>query len=169
MISKLMYWVRKTIATGFFTGYFPYGPGTVGSAITILLFYFAAEPLSFLFGPENAVSYWWVMVLLVGFCVLMTSKSKETFGREDPPQVVLDEITGQFITFFLIPISVRTLFLGFVLFRFFDIVKPFPVHAMEELEDGMGITMDDVVAGVLANVSLMLMISVYQWLVGFLT
>ena len=68
----------------------------------------------------------------------------------------------------MIPISLKTLLLGFLLFRFYDIVKPFPVYQMQELEEGVGVTMDDVVAGVLANVSLMIILAVYGWVKGYL-
>jgi phosphatidylglycerophosphatase A len=68
----------------------------------------------------------------------------------------------------MIPISLRTLILGFVLFRFYDIVKPFPVYRLEEIDGGIGVTMDDVAAGILANVTLMFMIWVYQWIMAYL-
>ncbi len=168
MLSNTLYWIRKTLSTGFFLGYFPYGPGTVGAAMTILLFFFAGNRLDFLIGPENGFTFWWIMIALIAFTVFITSDAKNIFGRDDPPQVILDEITGMFITFFMVPITVRTLLLGFVLFRFFDIVKPFPVYTMEEMEDGVGITMDDVAAGVMANISLILILFIYKSMMGWL-
>jgi phosphatidylglycerophosphatase A len=68
----------------------------------------------------------------------------------------------------MVPISLRTLILGFVLFRFFDIVKPYPVNDMQQLDDNIGITMDDVLAGVYANCSLLLILYGYDLVKGYL-
>jgi len=76
--------------------------------------------------------------------------------------VVIDECAGQFITFLFIPLSLKTLILGFFLFRFFDIVKPYPIFKFEALDDSLGITMDDVAAGVFANVTLMVILWGYH-------
>jgi phosphatidylglycerophosphatase A len=100
--------------------------------------------------------------------LLLSSRAKETFGKDDPGPVIIDEVAGQFITFFMVPLSVRTLIAGFLLFRFFDIVKPYPVNDMQQLDDSIGITMDDVIAGVYANISLLLLIAGYHWIRGYL-
>jgi phosphatidylglycerophosphatase A len=76
--------------------------------------------------------------------------------------VIIDECAGQFLTFLFVPLTLNTLVLGFLLFRFFDIVKPFPIYKMEELEGGVGITMDDVVAGIFANLSLLAIVAGYH-------
>jgi phosphatidylglycerophosphatase A len=149
-------------------GYIPFAFGTIGSLLTIAVLFFASGQLSFMTGPENAVTYWWAIVTLTAISFFLCDKGKETFGEEDPRQSVFDEVVGQFITFFMIPISVRTLILGFVLFRFYDIVKPFPVYRLEEIEGGIGVTMDDVAAGILANVTLMFLLWSYQWIIGYL-
>jgi phosphatidylglycerophosphatase A len=67
------------------------------------------------------------------------------------------------VSFLLVPISIKTLILGFFLFRFFDIIKPFPVHNMESLDGGLGIVMDDVAAGVLTNVSMLVILYGYHF------
>ena len=72
------------------------------------------------------------------------------------------------ITFLLVPITLRALIAGFILFRFFDIVKPFPIYHMEELEGGVGVTMDDVAAGILANASLLVLLIIYHAIKGYL-
>lgn len=164
----LLHWTRKIGATCLFLGYFPFGPGTVGAAITIVTLYFARDSLSFMLGPENLMQFWLVMLGLTALCMFLTHRAKDIFGLDDPPQVIFDEVVGQFITFFMVPINIRTLLLGFVLFRFFDIVKPYPVHHMEEAEGGVGVTMDDVAAGVMANISLLGMLAAYNWLRAYL-
>jgi len=159
---------RRTGASMMYLGYFPFASGTLGSAVTVLGIWFIHQKYPLFFTAANMVYYWGAMIAVVAASILLSNKSKEVFGSDDPPQIVIDELAGQFITFFLIPISIQTLVAGFVLFRFFDIVKPFPVYKMEELDDGLGVVMDDVVAGVYANISLLLIIAGYQWVKGYL-
>jgi len=80
----------------------------------------------------------------------------------DPSFVVIDEVAGQLITFFLIPLSWVYLFIGFLLFRAFDILKPFPARRAEELPGGWGIMVDDIVAGIYANLFLQLTVFVVE-------
>jgi phosphatidylglycerophosphatase A len=167
-MNTAIYWIRKLGASCFFVGYFPVASGTVGSALTIAVLFFEKDRLSFMLGPENAVNYWWAIVLLTAVSFFLTDRGKEVFGRDDPKQTIFDEVVGQFITFFMVPINIRTLALGFVLFRFFDIVKPYPVYRLEELEGGVGVTMDDVAAGIMANATLMFSIWAYRWAMAFL-
>jgi phosphatidylglycerophosphatase A len=168
MIDTITHWIRKIGASCFFVGYFPFASGTVGSLVTIIALFFARDHLAFMTGPENAIPYWWAIVTLTAISFFLCARPKETFGDDDPKQTVFDEVVGQFITFFMIPINIRTLVLGFVLFRFFDIVKPFPVYKLEEIEGGVGVTMDDVAAGILANVTLMFLLWSYGWIIGYL-
>jgi phosphatidylglycerophosphatase A len=80
-----------------------------------------------------------------------TQLSRAT-GLKDPQFVVIDEVAGQFITLIAIPVSWKSLLLGFILFRLFDIVKPPPVRQLERLPEGIGIVVDDVAAGLYALV-----------------
>jgi phosphatidylglycerophosphatase A len=75
-------------------------------------------------------------------------------GKVDPQEVVIDEAMGMAVTLAFVPLEVVTIGLGFVLFRIFDVTKPFPARRSEELPGGWGIVMDDVIAGIYANVSL---------------
>jgi phosphatidylglycerophosphatase A len=167
-MDTVIHWVRKIGASCFFLGYIPFASGTIGSLLTVAALFFASNQLAFITGPENAVTYWWAIITLTAISFFLCDKGKETFGEEDPKQSIFDEVVGQFITFFMIPINIRTLILGFVLFRFYDIIKPFPVYRLEELEGGIGVTMDDVAAGILANVTLMFLLWSYQWIIGYL-
>jgi phosphatidylglycerophosphatase A len=78
-------------------------------------------------------------------------RTQELLGREDPSEVVIDEAAGFYVTLFLLPITWQSVALGFLLFRFFDIVKPWPVRQAERLKGGLGIVMDDLLAGVYAH------------------
>lgn len=162
------YWIRKTGASLFFLGYIPYIPGTVGSAVATALVWYVHQRWGDFLSPEKLALHWVALIAITAISIFLSSRDKDVFGSSDPSQIIIDEVAGQLITFFMIPISLKTLLLGFLLFRFYDIVKPFPVYQMQELEEGVGVTMDDVVAGVLANVSLMIILAVYGWVKGYL-
>ncbi len=112
--------------------------------------------------------WWFGSIILVAISLLLSSRAGSTFGSDDPGPVIIDEVAGQFITFFMVPISLRTLVAGFFLFRFFDIIKPYPVNDMQQLEGSLGITMDDVIAGVYANCSLFFILGLYHLIRGYL-
>jgi phosphatidylglycerophosphatase A len=147
------------MASVLFLGYFPWMPGTIGSALVVAALWYMRFHKHFVLTP----ALWWIGgVALGGLSLIAASRPREVFHADDPKQVIIDECAGQFITFFLLPLSLNVLILGFLLFRFFDIIKPYPVYKMEELEGGLGITMDDVVAGVFANISLMAVLFGYH-------
>jgi phosphatidylglycerophosphatase A len=156
--------LRRLGASLFYLGYIPYISGTIGSAVAIGALWYLNNEYPAFFSSANIIWHWIALVALTGISILFSSKSKEVFGSDDPSPVVIDEVAGQCVTFFLIPLSLPTLIVGFVLFRFFDIVKPFPVYKLEEVEGGVGITMDDIAAGVLANISLMALLACYEWI-----
>lgn len=165
---SLLHWIRKAGASLFFLGYIPFASGSIGSAAAVAGIWFAHSRLGDFHTIERLPLYWGAMFVLVAISIFLSSKCKEVFGKDDPSQIIIDEVAGQFITFFMIPISLKTLVIGFLLFRFFDIVKPFPINDMQELEGGVGVTMDDVLAGVFANVSLMLIIAGYHLIQSYL-
>ena len=167
-MNSLLYWIRKAGASMFFAGFFPFASGTVGSALTIGMIYFVHSRHPEFFSITYITWQWLFLVCAVGISIFLSNDAKRIFGKDDPSPVIIDEWAGQLITFFLIPISIPTLILGFVLFRFFDIIKPFPAHTMEELDGGAGITFDDVIAGVYANISLLAMLYSYRAIKGLI-
>lgn len=162
MQKFLLHWIRKLGSSLFFLGYIPLMPGTIGSLFTVGLLWYFRDFTAHYFGVQHVTSFWLLYMLFVGIAIFLSNNAKDTYGEDDPKQIIIDECAGQLITFFLIPFSWRVLILGFLLFRFFDIVKPFPVYKFEEIEDGVGIVMDDVAAGVLANISLFIILWVYH-------
>jgi phosphatidylglycerophosphatase A len=80
-------------------------------------------------------------------------------GNSDPSEVVIDEVMGMAVTLAFMPLTAKAIWIGFFLFRLFDILKPFPARHSENLPGGWGIVMDDVVAGIYANVSLRIILS----------
>jgi phosphatidylglycerophosphatase A len=142
-----MYTLIMLIATGCYSGYLPKAPGTWGSLVGLLLF-LLLQPLDLL--PYLAV----VLVLFIAG-TLAAGEAEKILDNRDPGVVVIDEIVGMLITMSGVPLTPLTLFLGFVLFRFFDIAKPFPVNFFDSrFHGGLGIMLDDVVAGLYSLVFL---------------
>ncbi len=160
-MSTFERWLRKAGASVFFLGYVP-ASGTACSAVVTALLWLLHEKTHLFQAPGQPVLYWLACMIVIAVSFFLASGSLELFGKEDSGKIVIDEVAGQLITFIFVPITVRILIAGFFLFRFFDIVKPFPVYYMEELEDGVGVTMDDVAAGIYANVSLLVLLMAYH-------
>jgi phosphatidylglycerophosphatase A len=140
-------------ASALYIGYIPGMPGTYGSLATVLV-YFAVYHFSGRILPALHLS----AVCLISLAgVLASAEVSRSTGKEDPSFVVIDEVAGQLLTFLFLPVSVLNLVLGFMLFRVFDIWKPFPIWKLESLGNGVGIMADDLLAGVYANVILQLM------------
>jgi phosphatidylglycerophosphatase A len=134
------------IATAGGAGYFPIAPGTAGSAVGILIvFALARLPLQRI---ESIAVLAAVAAVLFAIGVWAATKAESFFGKTDPGQVVIDEVVGQMLTLVLFPRgNWEWLLGGFILFRLFDIVKPFPARQAERFSRGWGIMVDDVVAG----------------------
>ena len=137
---KRLAWILSTF---FLSGEFPVVPGTFASLIAALLYKFWLFRLS---GPRFAI-----LILGVFFIgVAAASVHARELGRADPRPVVIDEACGQWIACFLVPPSWGPVLAAFVLFRIFDILKPFPIRRLERLPGGWGIMADDVLAGIFA-------------------
>jgi phosphatidylglycerophosphatase A len=139
-------WATLT-ATFFGAGRLRPGPGTCGSAITVLLWWLLARSIA----PSSRP---WMAIALAAVAVLAGIPAATRVGRasglKDPQCVVIDEVAGQLVTLIAAPITWQSLLLGFILFRAFDIVKPPPIRYLERLPEGVGIVVDDVGAGLYA-------------------
>ena len=129
-----------------------YGSGTLATALTLPLVY----GLSFL--PE--IGYWVVIIIVSGIALNVSEKAVHYYQKQDPPEVVIDEVLGCLITFVGIPLSWPSFILGFVLFRFLDISKWFGIRKLGNVRGAWGILLDDVAAGVLSNLVLRL---IFVW------
>ena len=135
------------LATGGYVGYIPVAPGTFGSLLGVA----AYGLISFLPMPA-------VFILMAGFtlgAIWISHQAESALEVEDPKQVVIDEIIGMMVALAALPALPIVWIAGFFLFRFFDILKPFPISYLEKrCPGGLGIVIDDVVAGILANILL---------------
>jgi len=135
------------IATGLGSGYCPAAPGTAGTAVGIFLYW----------GLSSFSASLFILTIIALFFLGIWSSHHAALevGQKDPSCVVIDEIIGYQVTMALIPWSWPHALMGFALFRFFDILKPFPAGWVDKnVSGGWGIVLDDVVAGVYANLLL---------------
>ena len=157
--------LARFIATGFYSGYIPWASGTFGSLIGALFFLIPAF--------SNTIIL--LIVIVVGIAAGIVTSAQvadvegnrltqmakrlkdqlhhDGHGTPDPSIVVIDEIVGMWISMFAISPSLLSVAVAFVLFRIFDIIKPYPARQMERLPNGWGIMLDDVVAGIYANIA----------------
>lgn len=175
--------------TTFGVGYLPIAPGTWGSAVGVIIYFgiaklvaailayfsmfstpvwpFLAEyPTTVLPIEVTAWIYAGIGILLVLFGLLgiwAAGRSIPMLGNSDPSEAVVDEVMGQLITFLFVPFFLPWpfIFAGFLLFRLFDIWKPYPIYDLQVLSGGIGVCADDIVAGVYAGICLAIGYAIY--------
>ncbi len=141
-------------------GLIPVAPGTWGSAVAVCLLVVVRQTAA------PAVEALLLAVVLAGG-VWSATMAERHYGRSDPGVIVIDEVAGVLIALFWIPVTGIGLLAGFLAFRVFDIVKPFPVGAAERLPAGWGVMADDVVAGLYAYATVRLLAAVApEWMLG---
>lgn len=134
------------LSSWFGTGLFPKVPGTAGTL--------AAIPMALVMnhlGPFFGAIF---LVIFILAAVWSSGITERLMGQDDPKEVVIDEVAGFLLTIYLLPLSWLSIALGFIMFRFFDILKPFPIRRLERIGGGTGIVIDDLVAGVYASLSI---------------
>ena len=136
------------ISQGAYAGRFPVAPGTVGTVVGVFL-YLGMKGL-----PPGQYLAVCVFVILVGMWA--AGRAEIILGRKDSPSIVIDEIAGFLTAMFMVPSGWIFIVTGFLLFRVFDILKPWPLRRLEALHGGPGVMLDDVGAGIYANVLLQL-------------
>ena len=139
------------VATVGYCGYFPVAPGTVGSAVGLVVY----------------LLVWWthspaieaaLIVLVFAAGAWAGTHAERYFGGIDPAPVVIDEVLGMLLTLAFIPVGWSGALAGFFLFRVFDVIKPRPADRLEQLHGGLGVMADDAMAAIYANISLRLLI-----------
>lgn len=157
--------LKKILITGLGTGYLPVAPGTWGSAGAAIVYVLAVLLTGGAAWPVNLVLAGIVLVFSI-ICVALGGFAEQVFGKKDPGQATADEWAGQALTYILLPLPRPHDLLGlaivagtgFILFRVMDIVKPPPANQIQALPKGWGILLDDLVAGVYANIAAQLIL-----------
>lgn len=145
-------WWRELLCTALYTGYFPFAPGTAGTIFAMAIYFFEY----WIFGKVS----WIANAIIVFICAIPAIKigdaGEEYFGEKDPPEVVLDEVMGYWISVLFWPFNWKIALGAFVLFRLYDTIKPRPIRKLEEREGGFGIMIDDYIAGIYTNITIAL-------------
>lgn len=135
------------LATGGYVGYAPFASGTFGSLVGL--------PIVYLLSKTTWLQATGMAAILILGSVWIAHLAEQQLNAKDPGCIVIDEIAGMCVTMLYIPLTITTGLAGFFLFRLFDVIKPPPARQMEKrLKGGWGVVMDDVVAGVMANIVL---------------
>ena len=146
------------VSSFFFIGHIPAGSGTAASMAGALIWVLISR----------TPAYYWTVFLTIGAGFLVSGYAeRKVFGEKDSSKIVIDEVSGIFIAYlsftFTPPRGYVYLAAGFVLFRFFDILKPFPIFFLERIKGGPGIMLDDIVSGLFSN----LVLQVIRLLIGW--
>ena len=146
----------KFLLSGLGIGFIPFAPGTWGSLEGLVLIWFVSKSDIL---PVADLLVFFVLLLITATLINYHLKIDGNKDK-DPSYIVMDEVLGIFVTFIALPITWITALIGFILFRLFDIIKPFGIRRLEKIEGATGIILDDIVAGLLARIIL----TVYIWL-----
>jgi len=146
------------IATGFGAGFSPFAPGTVGAALATLVWY-ALSVLT----PSSLLCITILLILLFSVLGVLSANALEPVWGKDPSRVVVDEMVGVWIALLAVtPFNWYYMLLAFILFRLFDIFKPMGIRRMENIKGGLGVMMDDILAGVYSCI----LILIVKWVIG---
>jgi len=145
--------LAKAIATSFWVGHIGFAPGTFGTIPGLLLFVLAS-----LIGL-GPLAYLVLVAAVFAVGVWAAGKAEQAYGKKDDGKIVIDEVVGAMVTMFYMPLDWRLLIAGFLVFRFFDVFKP-GFRRVERVKGGLGVMLDDVIGGVMANVTLWILLLV---------
>ena len=139
----------KFLATGCYLGLIPKAPGTFGTLLGI--------PLSYFFLLLGKYTYLAATLLFILASIFISEFYSRTLKEHDSPTIVIDEVAGYLVAFAMLPFQISWIILAFLLFRFFDAVKPFPINRLDRIPGGLGIVLDDLGAGIITNIILQIL------------
>jgi phosphatidylglycerophosphatase A len=166
--ESLLDYISLAVTT-FGVGYLPLAPGTFGSVVGVVIYLAVASADAgaklaltdhgWTFAQVDAWAHALLLIWFLLFCLLgiwASGRATEMFGNTDPSQAVVDEVIGQLIVFLFVPFGLDLYYVlaGFLLFRLFDIWKPYPIDYLQNLPVGIGVCADDILAGVYGGVCL---------------
>lgn len=140
-----MDWIVRFLATGFFVGYSPFAPGTMGTLVAFLLYAIL---------PTTVPFYWMLILCLIIGGTMVSHRVENILGEIDSSKIVIDEICGYFIAMAFLPKTLGLMIVGFAIYRLLDVIKVYPMKKLEMLAGGLGIMLDDIYAGIITNIIL---------------
>jgi phosphatidylglycerophosphatase A len=145
--------ISEWIATCFKIGYLPLAPGTWGSIFAVLFWWIFLKDLNL---------YFFGLIIFLFFIIGIFSSDImiDELGDNDPSYIIIDELVGQWLALLFLPEGLINIAISFILFRFFDIIKPWPIPLVEKLPKGLGVMSDDVAAGFI-TLSFIQIINIY--------
>ena len=143
------------LATGFYSGLSPIAPGTAGTLAGVLICLICL--------PMPWILRLIFVILLLALSIYVAGQAEKIYQKKDDQRIVIDEIIGLQVTMLPVAINILTLCVAFVLFRTFDIWKPFPLKNLQKLPGGWGVVVDDVAAGIYAGVFLWLLVYLFKF------
>ena len=129
--------IDKLLGSGFYTGYIPFASGTFGSIAGLIIYYIP--------GFENPFVIIPAIIIFSFYGIYVGSKFEKLYGK-DPAECTIDEIVGMWISLLFLPKEIWISVIVFLIWRIFDIIKPFPARRLEKLKGGLGIMIDDIIS-----------------------
>ena len=139
------------IASGFSISKYVPAPGTVGSLMALIIY---------LFLPTNPTFYWVFLMSIIIFAGVVSHYAEKILQEEDASTIIIDDICGFFVCMAFLPKNILLIIIGFVLYRYFDVKKVYPIKKAEVISGGIGIILDDIMAGIFTN----LILHILHWL-----
>jgi phosphatidylglycerophosphatase A len=143
--------LAKIVSSFFYVGHSPLTPGTFGSLAGLGIYFLV---------KNNLILYGFCIAFLFSLGIVFTTEAERIYKRKDARMIVIDEVSGMLLALFLVPYSLQISIIGFLLFRFFDIIKPFPARRIEKISGAFGIMFDDIIAALYTNIILQILIRV---------
>ncbi len=141
---------ENLLGSGFYTGYIPFASGSFGSLAALLIYYIPGFEKTFILIP--------VIIIFIFYGIYVGTKFEKLYGK-DPAQCTIDEVVGMWITLLFLPKKIVFSLIAFLIWRIFDIIKPYPARQLEGLNGGLGIMIDDIVAGIYSLIAVHLIIT----------
>lgn len=149
--------IIRLLACGFGLGLVPFAPGTFGTLLGI--------PFAYALHYKGYFAYMLVTVLFSVFAIFISELAGPLFGESDSPKIVIDEVAGFLVTMTWLPMTWQSLLIGFILFRALDAIKPGPIGYLDrKVKGGVGVVVDDLAAGIVANITLQIIYNYTHWL-----
>jgi phosphatidylglycerophosphatase A len=134
------------ITSVFGTGYIKYAPGTFGTFVGLLLWFFLI--------PKTPIAQIIAIIAIIIVSIISSSAAEKIYAKKDDGRIVIDEVAGIWFSLMFLPDELVFYILAFLLFRFFDVKKPFFIKNLQNIKGGLGVVIDDVVAGIIVNIIL---------------